>query len=74
MAVNVGYSIGWGYPAEKVDSEMIFSSIYVLFGSSLVALALGFFADNVIADKDSWYDNLQASNMHCNDFSLPSSM
>ena len=30
MAVNIGYSIGFGYPAEKYDPYLWFSTVYVL--------------------------------------------
>ncbi len=46
MAVNVGYSIGWGYPVEISDKNIVFSILYVLIGASAVAAALGFFADS----------------------------
>ena len=58
-AVDVGYSIGWGYPAEETNGQMIFSVIYCIIGASFVAMALGFFADSVIEDSQSWFDNLQ---------------
>ena len=30
MAVNIGYSIGFGYPAENYDPYLWFSTVYVL--------------------------------------------
>lgn len=30
MAVNIGYSIGFGYPEETVSNYLFFSSVYVL--------------------------------------------
>jgi hypothetical protein len=38
MAVNVGYSIGWGYPVEKDDAVIWYSIFHVLTGASAVAL------------------------------------
>ena len=58
MAINIGYSIGWGYPTEPFTNYLWFSSFYVIYGASLVAVALGFFADMVIEDSDNWYTNL----------------
>lgn len=58
MAVNIGYSIGWGYPAEPYTKYLWFSSFYVILGASLVAVALGFFADKVVEDSDDWFTNL----------------
>ncbi|CAB9529837.1 expressed unknown protein [Seminavis robusta] len=60
MAINVGYSIGFGYPAESEEypNYLYFSSFYVLVGSSFVAVALGFFADKISEDHDNWFTNL----------------
>lgn len=58
MAVNVGYSIGYGYPTEENVDYLWFSIVYVLIGSSFVAFALGFFADKIIEDADNWFTNL----------------
>jgi hypothetical protein len=55
MAVNVGYSIGWGYPLEKDDQILWYSIFHVLVGASAVAAALGFFAQSVIKSSRSWY-------------------
>ena len=58
-AVNIGYSIGWGYPSEEYfDNYIWFSSAYVIVGASLVAVALGFFADKIVEDADNWFTNL----------------
>ena len=58
MAVNIGYSIGFGYPIEESLHYLWFSTAYVLVGSSLVAVALGFFADKIVEDADDWFTNL----------------
>lgn len=55
MAVNVGYSIGWGYPAEPTDMDRLFSVVYVLSGASAVAAVLGMFAQTMIASSKNWY-------------------
>lgn len=57
MAVNIGYSIGWGYPLDTSTGSMWFSLIYVVIGASFVGLALGFFADKVVEDRDNWFVN-----------------
>lgn len=55
MAVNVGYSIGWGYPGEDSDGSRVFSTIYVLIGASAVAASLSYFAQSMIASSKNWY-------------------
>ena len=55
MAVNVGYSIGWGYPGEDSNGSRVFSTFYVLVGASAVAASLGFFAQTMIASSKDWY-------------------
>lgn len=57
MAVNVGYSIGWGYPVEKTYGVMWYSVVHLLIGASFVAAALGYFATNMIAVSKEWYVN-----------------
>ncbi len=57
MAVNVGYSIGWGYPADPDDESKWFSVVYLLMGSSAISAALGMFANSIVADNDSWYED-----------------
>jgi len=59
MAVNIGYSIGWGYPPEMTDDSRWFSTIFVIIGASFVGLALGFFADKVVEDRDNWFANAE---------------
>ena len=58
MAINVGYSIGFGYPAEPYTNYHWFSSLYVIIGASFVAVALGFFADKIGEDHDNWFINM----------------
>jgi uncharacterized membrane protein len=53
--VNVGYSIGWGWPVEPDKTSIIFSILYVLCGSSAVAYALGRFASTVLSEDKEWY-------------------
>ena len=52
------YSIGFGYPTEHYDPYLWFSTIYVLVGSSFVAVALGFFADKISEDHGEHYSCL----------------
>ena len=56
MAVNIGYSIGWGDFSEGPSSQW-FSIFYVICGSSFVAAALGIFANNIISESGRWYEN-----------------
>mmetsp|Transcript_12749 Transcript_12749/g.20758 ORF Transcript_12749/g.20758 Transcript_12749/m.20758 type:complete len:502 (+) Transcript_12749:85-1590(+) len=57
MAVNIGYSIGFGDISESGSTEsQIFSTVYVLIGASFVGAALGIFAEHIVADKDNWYE------------------
>ncbi len=55
MAINVGYSIGWGYPTEIDDMCQLFSVVYVLLGSSAVAAALAYFAQTIVTSSKKWY-------------------
>jgi hypothetical protein len=55
MAVNVGYSIGWGYPVEINDGAKFFSVCFVLVGASAVAAAVGYFAQTMIESSQDWY-------------------
>lgn len=55
MAVNIGYSIGWGYPIEIDSTVKIFSCVYILIGSSAVAAALGYFAEHIVSRSKIWY-------------------
>lgn len=55
MAVNVGYSIGWDFPHEISAGMKIFSTVYVLVGSSIVAISLASFASSIISASNEWY-------------------
>ena len=57
MAVNVGYSIGWGYPTEDSYGTRVFSTFYVLVGASAVAASLGYFAQAMIQSSKDWYSS-----------------
>jgi Trk-type K+ transport system membrane component len=56
MAVNVGYSIGWGFPVEINEGSRFFSTVYVLVGASAVAAALGFFGQTMIVSSKEWFN------------------
>lgn len=57
MAVNVGYSIGWGDINEKNNlGSQWFSCVYILIGASFASCILGKFAQNIVVDKDNWYE------------------
>lgn len=55
MAVNVGYSIGWGWPLEQHQPVLWYSVFHLLVGASAVAAALGYFARNMIAVSRDWH-------------------
>ena len=59
MAVNTGYSIGWGDIKENQLSWQWFSLFHVTAGASFVGAALGFFADSIVANCNNWYVNAQ---------------
>ena len=61
MAVNVGYSIGWGDITTPELGSQWFSCFYVMIGASFVGAALGFFAEGVVAASDNWYTNCKVS-------------
>lgn len=68
MAVNVGYSIGWGWPQEINHAVMWYSVFHLLVGASAVAAALGYFARNMIAVSKNWYvQALQAERAQSSD-------
>jgi len=58
MAINVGYSIGTGFPLEPYRPYYVFSTVYLLFGATLVSAGLSFFIDRIAEDRDNWYTNL----------------
>ncbi len=58
MAVNVGYSIGWGYPLEKDNKLLWYSIFHVLVGASAVAASLAFFAQSVVSSSKEWYNGV----------------
>lgn len=63
MSINVGYSIGWGYPKDNLKGA-IFSIFYLLLGASFVAAALGSFARQVIATEKQWYHRMAVDYDH----------
>lgn len=57
MAVNIGYSIGWGDISEEGElGSQWFSTVYVLIGASFVGAGLGIFAEYIVANKENWYE------------------
>lgn len=57
MAVNVGYSIGWGDIAEINElSSQWFSVFFILVGATFVGAALGYFGTSLMADSANWYE------------------
>jgi hypothetical protein len=56
LQVNIGYSIGWNYPATPNDSPtLLFSIGFEFLGSSAVAYSLQIFAECVLLDDRAWY-------------------
>lgn len=58
QAVNIGYSIGYGFPREPHRQNWWFSSLYVVLGASLVGAALGYFADKIVETRENWFTEL----------------
>eukprot|EP00566_Odontella_aurita_P013769 CAMPEP_0113546324 /NCGR_PEP_ID=MMETSP0015_2-20120614/11742_1 /TAXON_ID=2838 /ORGANISM="Odontella" /LENGTH=445 /DNA_ID=CAMNT_0000446765 /DNA_START=353 /DNA_END=1690 /DNA_ORIENTATION=- /assembly_acc=CAM_ASM_000160 len=58
QAINIGYSIGYGYPREPMEQNWWFSSAYVVLGASFVGVALGFFADKIVEDSQDWFTHM----------------
>lgn len=64
MAINVGYSMGWGYPIEISDANMIFSIFYLLIGAFAVTFSLTHFAQYSIASAKEWHETILAADMN----------
>ena len=56
MSVNVGYSIGFGFPVETNDRQMWYSIFHCILGSSAVATCLGLFAQAMLEENKNWYE------------------
>ena len=56
MSVNVGYSIGWGYPVDPNNQSIVYSIFHLIVGSSAVAAALAFFAQAMLEENKNWYE------------------
>ena len=54
QAVNVGYSIGWGFPGDVSIVGIWFSIIYVMMGVVAISGIIGVFTDGVIEDRKCW--------------------
>lgn len=59
MALNIGYSIGFGYPSEESNQYLYFSTFYVLIGASFVGMALTFFAEKISKDNENWFTKME---------------
>lgn len=60
QALNIGYSIGYGFPVEQnTNNYLLFSTWYVLVGASFVGAALGFFAEKISKDSETWFTRLE---------------
>lgn len=55
MMVNVGYSVGWGYPVELDNHCRWFSTINVFVGAVALSYALNVFAQGVVKQSKNWY-------------------
>jgi hypothetical protein len=59
MMVNVGYSIGSGYPRE-IDSQSLWFSIFnILVGVIAIGIGLNAFAQSVLHNGKSWYESAE---------------
>jgi len=70
MAVNVGYSIGWGFSEENSNGTWVFSTFYVLVGASAVAASLGYFAQSMVDSSQEWYAHALVAENYKNTTSL----
>jgi hypothetical protein len=67
MAVNVGYSIGWGYPGKTNIPAMWFSIVYVMMGVVAISGIIGIFTDSIIEGRKQWVAKaLQRKKMEVN--------
>lgn len=64
MAINVGYSMGWGYPIEKSDNIMLFSIFYLLIGAFAVTLCLTLFAQYSVTSAKEWHATILAADLN----------
>lgn len=55
MMINVGYSIGWGYPTEVDRRGLWFSVFNVFVGATAISYGLRLFAQSVLSESKSWY-------------------
>jgi hypothetical protein len=55
MMINVGYSIGWGYPVELDRDCEWFSAFNVLVGATALSFALKIFAESLLERAKDWY-------------------
>jgi amino acid transporter len=55
MMVNVGYSVGWGYPIELDNKCRWYSIINVVIGAIALSYALNVFAQGVVRKSKNWY-------------------
>jgi hypothetical protein len=55
MMINVGYSIGWGYPVELDRECMWFSAMNVLVGATALSFSLKLFAEGLLERAKDWY-------------------
>ena len=59
MMVNVGYSIGSGYPKDTDHYSLWFSTFNILFGVIAIGIALNAFANSLVHTGEKWYHGVE---------------
>ena len=59
MAVNMGYSIGYGYPLEIDDQAMVFSIFFLLIGRVMFIFAIYSLTEDFFQNSKSWYAQVE---------------
>lgn len=54
QSVNVGYSVGWGFPGDVNTAGIWFSIIYVMMGVVAVSGIIGIFTEGIIQGRKHW--------------------
>lgn len=54
MAINVGYSIGWGYPLDPNEGSEWFSVCYIIFGATIALAGVVFLIRLSLENRKSW--------------------
>lgn len=57
MAVNVGYSIGWGNLTDQTDLSKCFSIVYLLIGAVFLSNCIVLLVEKTIRESDNYLEN-----------------